>query len=780
MSHRSRIYYRRNQQHSKDSNLPSLFGHPYDLHIIGVIRAFWNTRNMTQATLNHVVYLYASQTGNTESIAKHLHDESLKRGFSSLLVVADDYQSVPWTEPLLLVLLTSTTGDGDHPDNSNRFWKWLRRGKPPPALSVFKGLPYTILGLGDTNYTNFCQPAKRLDRKLTELGAKCIQAKALADDAVGLESVVDPWIGQLWTTLKSFVKQDASQALLYGSQQIQSVSLAYSADVSSNARSSLSASFNALDLDPSNKNAFDECYKHHLIVVGTLPATIDDPDFASTLAGLAKPPLQFISLNERQGDTRNREAANIFNLLPKDSEPTGVTENIPIRALLEQSLTPAVSSVDTFETPPFRFTANSPFPAQIVNARVITGSRCQEAVLEVELDIDGLGGWNFRAGDAFGIIPSNPIELVDGLLIRLGLDGTQIIDITPSLHGAQSNSCLPFKTCCPSTYYEILTFFLDLHSIPKRSFFRLLADHTTTTHEKHILLFLASTDGSAAFKALREQRPNLSDILASFPSCRPPFQSLMENLPRLQPRYYSVACAPWRLRPECPKQTVKFAFNVVEYKINISDTSKPVKGVCSNWLNRILGGSSSTGIRVPPNLFVPFFPRQSFGFCLDEDVVDDPGVPILLIAAGTGITPFMGFLETLSLSSSTTQRSVWLIHGHRYGGGKTGDALYADEIDLYLKKKVLTRYTECLSRDSGQYKYIHDAILDLKQDVWKVLNDSKGIVYVCGSMSVGKAVNEALAGVVRGCFEGVDGDVGALRYLSEKSKERRYLRDVWG
>jgi methionine synthase reductase len=57
------------------------------------------------------------------------------------------------------------------------------------------------LGLGDTNYSNFNNTAIRLDRKLLDLGAKPIIPKGLADDATGLEEVVEPWIESLFDIL---------------------------------------------------------------------------------------------------------------------------------------------------------------------------------------------------------------------------------------------------------------------------------------------------------------------------------------------------------------------------------------------------------------------------------------------------------------------------------------------------------------------------------------------------------------------------------------------------
>jgi methionine synthase reductase len=96
------------------------------------------------------------------------------------------------------VIVVSTTGDGDPPDTAGRFWRKLKRNTQPNLL---KSLQYALLGLGDTNYTNFCNMGKMLNKRLLELGATPICDTGYADDGVGLELVVEPFIDGLWPAL---------------------------------------------------------------------------------------------------------------------------------------------------------------------------------------------------------------------------------------------------------------------------------------------------------------------------------------------------------------------------------------------------------------------------------------------------------------------------------------------------------------------------------------------------------------------------------------------------
>ena len=77
-----------------------------------------------------------------------------------------------------------------------KFWRKLR---PKTLASDYLAhISYTILGLGDTNYNEFCNAPKALHRRLTELGARAFYPPDWADDGTGLEIVVEPWLENLW------------------------------------------------------------------------------------------------------------------------------------------------------------------------------------------------------------------------------------------------------------------------------------------------------------------------------------------------------------------------------------------------------------------------------------------------------------------------------------------------------------------------------------------------------------------------------------------------------
>ncbi|CAG5118819.1 unnamed protein product [Candidula unifasciata] len=153
---------------------------------------------------NRFLLLYGSATGQAQAIAEEIAEKAPSFGLAAELHSLDDTgKKFNIEKEKCVVIITSTTGDGDPPDNAQKFLRRLR--KRTLSRDYLAHLHYALLGLGDSNYSNFCRCARDLDSRLEELGAQRFYPTGLADDGVGLEIVADPWLEGLYPALQKFL-----------------------------------------------------------------------------------------------------------------------------------------------------------------------------------------------------------------------------------------------------------------------------------------------------------------------------------------------------------------------------------------------------------------------------------------------------------------------------------------------------------------------------------------------------------------------------------------------
>jgi sulfite reductase alpha subunit-like flavoprotein len=157
--------------------------------------------------------LYGSVTGTAEAIAQRIHGElAEKLGIEANLICLADLGRKPQLEPnAVCIFVLATTGDGEAPDNANKFMRFIKRKDTPADWAA--GVHYTVCGLGSTDYTNFCRPARLLDTSLPSRGANKFYDRCEADDAAGtLDEYLEPWLDGLWPALAGPLAGDTAAA----------------------------------------------------------------------------------------------------------------------------------------------------------------------------------------------------------------------------------------------------------------------------------------------------------------------------------------------------------------------------------------------------------------------------------------------------------------------------------------------------------------------------------------------------------------------------------------
>jgi sulfite reductase (NADPH) flavoprotein alpha-component len=147
-----------------------------------------------------VTVLYGTQTGNSRQLAQRLKDELDGVGVSARLLRASEYPLRELKQERCLLLVISTQGDGDPPDDAIAFVEFIG-SKKAPSLS---GLSYSVLALGDSGYPRYCAVGRKLDTRLAELGGTRIAPLAECD--LDFEPAAAPWIKSTGSTVQHTFK----------------------------------------------------------------------------------------------------------------------------------------------------------------------------------------------------------------------------------------------------------------------------------------------------------------------------------------------------------------------------------------------------------------------------------------------------------------------------------------------------------------------------------------------------------------------------------------------
>uniref|UniRef100_A0ABM5GA88 Methionine synthase reductase n=1 Tax=Pogona vitticeps TaxID=103695 RepID=A0ABM5GA88_9SAUR len=677
-------------------------------------------------TNRRFLLLYASQKGQAEAIAEEICQQAKEHGFEAdlhCISKSDKYNLETEKDPVVIVI--STTGTGEPPDTAVKFVKGI--GNTTLPANHFSHLRYGLLGLGDSEYTFFCNGGKIVDKRLQQLGAQRFCEVGLADDAVGLELVVEPWIAGLWIALDQ--------------------------------------EFASRKEDP------NQCDKSASGCVGT----VSDSRIASKI--------EHLKIGDSKVDNSFLPNITVHSVL-HGSEPSLSQSAPPLSqsALTIPALPPEYLDVQIEESseqvPNMLWHSESPvFQVPVTKAVRLTTDDAIKKTLFLEIDISKTT-FSYQPGDAFNVICPNYTNEVEDLLDILGLleKKDSLVCLKVKVGTKKRGATLPQYIPEKATVKFILTWCLEIRAVVKKAFLRSLVEYTTDAGEKRRLQELCSKQGSSDYNTfIRDAGACLLDLLHTFPTCRPPLSLLIEHLPKLQARPYSAASSNL-FRPG----KMSFIFNILEFA---SPLGQLRRGVCSGWLATLTAPILQPSTK-DEELFVPeisISPRPVNIFHLPED----PSLPLIMVGPGTGIAPFIGFLQHRQKLKEEHKDWIfgetWLFFGCRH---KARDYLFQDELRHFVDNGTLTHLKVCFSRDTpamiqtGSPRYVQDNLRLFNKEIDRILLQEKGYFYLCGdAKNMAKDVNDTLVDILIS-EKGVD-KLEALKILATLRDEKRYLQDIW-
>ncbi|XP_063060939.1 P450 (cytochrome) oxidoreductase b isoform X1 [Engraulis encrasicolus] len=414
-----------------------------------------------------------------------------------------------------------------------------------------------------------------------------------------------------------------------------------------------------------------------------------------------------------------------------------------------------IGRLKSFENQKPPFDAKNPFLAPVtVNRKLNKGG--DRHLMHVELDISG-SKIRYESGDHVAVYPTNDTSIVSKLGDLLGVD----LDTVISLNNLdeESNKKHPFP--CPTSYRTALTHYLDITHPPRTNVLYELAQYASDPKDQENMRKMASSspEGKALYQSfVLDPSRNILAILEDMPSLKPPADHLCELLPRLQARYYSIASSS-KVHPN----SIHICCVVVEYQ---TSTGRTNKGVATNWLKGKLpvdnGHKASVPMYVRKSQFrLPFKPTN----------------PVIMVGPGTGIAPFMGFIQErgwLKEQGKEVGETV-LYFGCRH---KAEDYLYEEELTEFNNSGVLTHLHVAFSRDQEQKVYVQHLLKNNREEIWKQVHTNSAHIYICGDA-------RNMARDVQSAFHEMAVELGgmthtqAVDYVKKLMTKGRYSQDVW-
>ncbi|KIV85259.1 hypothetical protein PV11_00979 [Exophiala sideris] len=628
--------------------------------------------------------VYGTETGTSQDFAEEIGRCLERLHFDTDVAGLDAVTYGDLAPYTLTVFVIATTGQGDFPENARRFWTSLLRKKLSPT--TLSGVQYALVGLGDTSYPKFNWAARKLDKRLRQLGATALLESCEADEQgdEGTDGAVLAW------------------------------------------------------LDEFRKTILDQC-----------PLPEGAEPIANGVFLPSKWRLELLSRTERFPQVTNGNGLHT---------PAGVS-----------------SSSDTFEatlTTNLRVTASDHFQ----DVRFMT--------LKTPHTID------YMPGDALAIPPQNMPTDVAFLIERMGWQDVadSPVHLISTRKSSTPNSARlmtsPIFSKSDHTLRTLLTEYLDINAIPRRSFFAAIANYTADEmHKERLLEFTDPQYLDEYYDYATRPRRSILEILQEFDTVHLPWQEATNIFPPMRPRQFSVASG-GKLKYSDDGSTIfELLIAIVKYKTVIKRIRE---GVCTRYLAQL-----PVGTKLQVSL------KTEGRFSKPSEI---PGQAHLLIGAGTGIAPLRALIHEKAAPFPVAGKTA-LVFGCR---SEKADFFFHDEWNALSSAAASSlEVVTAFSRDQKPKVYIQDRIRERSDLIWEYLREWDATIIVCGSSGqMPKAVRQALVDALvkqaqrrRGepsarsidlvdsnnetSEEPIETHEDAERYLARLEKEGRYKQETW-
>lgn len=368
-----------------------------------------------------------------------------------------------------------------------------------------------------------------------------------------------------------------------------------------------------------------------------------------------------------------------------------------------------------------------------------------------EVNLAGTGV-TYNTGDSMGVYPFNAESKVLEFLEWYGADP----DTALSIEDPSGTGKFPIVATTPR---QLLTQCLDLFGRPGRKFYNRLEMVASDSAEKAQLAHLMSKEGKNDLLGLISETTNHAEVMKMFPSAKPPMEYLVEFLPPIKQRLYSIASAPSMDGDQLHMCIVADDWLCPSGKYGHGLTTGHLAGRAGHGPSpmTILGKINPATFALPSSL------KQ----------------PILMVGLGTGIAPCRALIrDRMHFKAAGEEIGPMML----YFGVRTKrvEYTYGDELDELHDngKGPLTHLLTAFSRDQKEKIYCQNRITESSKLVYEYLVNQNGYYLLCGPggppvKACRKALEEAFV------KHGGMSEVEANDYVTQMQIEGRYNEELW-
>lgn len=330
------------------------------------------------------------------------------------------------------------------------------------------------------------------------------------------------------------------------------------------------------------------------------------------------------------------------------------------------------------------YNAHNPFVAPIVESRELFHVKDRNC-MHMEISVKG-SNLHYQTGDHVAVWPTNAGQEVDRFLTVFGLAEKR--DTVVQVKPLDITAKVPFPT--PTTYDAAARYHIEISGPVSRQFISSLAAFAPDEESKMMMKRIGD-DKDLFQEKIASQYCNIAQALQNItpkPFSNAPFSLLIEGMPKVQPRYYSISSSSL-------VQEDKLSITAAVESMRIPGAVHTLKGVTTNYLFALKQKQQGdpepdpfgltydlTGPRNKyDGIHVPVHIRHS-----NFKLPSDPSKPIIMVGPGTGVAPFRGFVQERAAQAAKGENvgTTLLFYGCRK---RNEDFLYNDEFEVSWQNK---------------------------------------------------------------------------------------------